>query len=213
MTKGYTSERSIGTQRSVSLRNKVGNVLRLCPPAHKAVLFVERIIKFHAVAKLADHVRSYLGDTNKIIYARDTTYLADGFATTHFVAFLSDVKFTNAFKEASTFRDSVNEKREAKDIRWRAHIATWAAQQAVNLDGDFIECGVNYGLLSKTICEYLNFESLIDKSFYLIDTWGDPNNEAANHVSYSDDIFDTVRERFQEIQQREACSRVCSRHP
>jgi hypothetical protein len=27
------------------------------------------------------------------------------------------------------------------DIRWRAHVACWAAKQALTLKGDFVECG------------------------------------------------------------------------
>ena len=56
------------------------------------------------------------------------------------------------------------------DIRWRAHIAIWAAQNGLRLDGDFVECGVHTGILSLTICHYLDFNGL-DKKFYLFDTY------------------------------------------
>ncbi len=56
------------------------------------------------------------------------------------------------------------------DIRWRAHVCCWAAQHALRLQGDFVEMGVHTGLLSKTICHYLNFAN-IPRNFYLFDTF------------------------------------------
>ncbi len=56
------------------------------------------------------------------------------------------------------------------DIRWRAHMNLWAAQNALQLEGDLVECGVYTGIYSLTICEYLQFQN-IDKKFYLFDLW------------------------------------------
>jgi hypothetical protein len=127
----------------------------------------------------------------------EAQYFGDGFATTHYVAFLHDQKFLKAYDECF---DLVSPKAARwarnQDIRWRAHIVTWAAQQAIRLDGDFVECGVWWGFLSKTICEYTDFSKYEDKTFYLIDTWGDPTNPQFNHAGYKQDMFDTVRERF-----------------
>jgi O-methyltransferase len=61
---------------------------------------------------------------------------------------------------------------DVPDIRWRAHIALWAARHGLAIEGDFVECGVHTGLLSVTICHALNFER-IKKSFYLFDTFGE----------------------------------------
>lgn len=55
-------------------------------------------------------------------------------------------------------------------IYWRIHVALWAARVASMLDGDFIECGVNAGVVSSAIMEYLNWNSL-NKKFYLFDTF------------------------------------------
>lgn len=59
---------------------------------------------------------------------------------------------------------------DVANIQFRAYVCCWAAQHAANLPGDFVECGVNDGWLSLTICHYLDFNSL-DKSFYLFDTY------------------------------------------
>jgi len=181
------------------LRNKVGDVLRLYPPAHKFALFLERILKIPPSLLKINFlvIQQHVGGKTKIIIPEDATYNADGFTTNHFVAFLNDRKLSDAYKEALAFTDpNLTKKWSALDIRWRAHIATWAAKQAARLDGDFIECGVWYGFLSKTICEYIDFELLTNKTFYLVDTWGDPNKKELNHRGYPDDVFDIVNERF-----------------
>jgi O-methyltransferase len=56
------------------------------------------------------------------------------------------------------------------DVRWRARIALWAAEIGLNLEGDFVECGVHTGLFSLTICHALEFAKL-NKNFYLFDTF------------------------------------------
>lgn len=58
----------------------------------------------------------------------------------------------------------------APDVRWRQHIACFAAKNGMSLEGDFVECGVNTGLLSMALCQYLDFEKC-DKKLYLFDTY------------------------------------------
>lgn len=126
-----------------------------------------------------------------IIISSSSTYFGDGFATTHYVDFLHDIKFINSYKNA------VSKIPLSVDVAWRAHIVTWAASQAVNLEGDFVECGVWYGVLSKTICEYTDFANQ-NRNFYLFDSWGGELNPARDKMNkeYQIDIFDVVKERF-----------------
>ena len=56
------------------------------------------------------------------------------------------------------------------ELYWRAYVACWAASKAKTLDGDFIECGVNLGFLSRVIVNYVGFNNL-DKKFFLVDTF------------------------------------------
>ena len=56
------------------------------------------------------------------------------------------------------------------DIHWRAYVVCWAANKAKSLEGDFVECGVNKGRLSRAIMNYVNFKNL-KKKFYLLDTF------------------------------------------
>ena len=79
------------------------------------------------------------------------------------------------FKSAWDFSFERNREGWAKqgtppDIRLRASVCCWAARHALTLDGDFVECGVHTGLLSLTVCHYLDFGKL-SRCFYLYDTW------------------------------------------
>lgn len=57
------------------------------------------------------------------------------------------------------------------DIRWRAHVICWAAQNALRLKGDFVECGVNTGICSLLAMNYIDFQLLSDRKWYLLDTY------------------------------------------
>jgi O-methyltransferase len=72
-------------------------------------------------------------------------------------------------------------------IEWRIHIALWAATHAKSLAGDFVECGVNTGIVSIAICTYLDFNSL-DKDFYLFDTFQGIPEEQMSEVERDERI-------------------------
>ena len=85
--------------------------------------------------------------------------------------------FTCNFMEESRFLDAYNLgietgalRHHPGDLYWRAYVACWAAYKAKELPGDFVECGVNLGFLSRVITDYVGFQNL-DKKFYLIDTF------------------------------------------
>ena len=54
--------------------------------------------------------------------------------------------------------------------RWRVHVGLWTAAHVKNVQGDFVECGVNKGFLSSAIMHYLDWNSL-NKQFFLFDTF------------------------------------------
>lgn len=85
--------------------------------------------------------------------------------------FLDDPKFTAAYQRGiQSGQKFGGEYNVDVHVEWRVHTLLWAAGHATKLRGDFVECGVNTGLFSLAICEYLNFNS-IDKNFYLFDTF------------------------------------------
>ncbi len=57
-----------------------------------------------------------------------------------------------------------------KDIHWRVYTACWAAATARHLGGDFIECGVFKGFVSRIVMQYIGFQNL-PRKFYLRDTF------------------------------------------
>jgi len=96
------------------------------------------------------------------------TYEADGMMTQHSIAWMSDPRFVEAYRRgmATGHRFGAN-----LHIEWRVFLACWAARVASDLDGDFVECGVNTGIFSAAICSYLDFNRFPEKHFYLLDTF------------------------------------------
>ncbi|MGK0185826.1 MAG: hypothetical protein ACI9R3_001609 [Verrucomicrobiales bacterium] len=88
------------------------------------------------------------------------------------VAFLEDEKFMSAYRKGifSGQRLAGGELDVDLHIEWRIHVSCWAARHAAQLDGDFVECGVNTGIFSIAVCEYVDFNRT-GKKFYLFDTY------------------------------------------
>jgi len=176
----------------------VGNFLRKYPRLFKVLAAAYRLVR--AALRLVRlnylGIKDFSSNQFNIIDRTEASYMGDGFATRHYVAFLHDKNFCDAYRSGFDNIDypGVLQQRDTLNIAWRAHIVTWAANQALKINGDFVECGVWYGVLSKTICEYTNFPQS-DKKFYLIDMWGDPMSDRL-HENYKTDMFSAVKERF-----------------
>jgi hypothetical protein len=133
-------------------------------------------------------------------------YFADGLGVRgKDLSFLSEPRFAEAWEEARRL-NSEGWGGEPPDIRWRAHVACWAAERALCLEGDFVECGVHTGLLSRTICQYLDLDKT-GRKFWLFDTWtgipteGDTPEEAAvvrmlNAKIYNFDAYPIAARNF-----------------
>jgi O-methyltransferase len=96
---------------------------------------------------------------------RQFTYASDGLYTIHNSLF----KNTEEFKKAYAAGNATGSWGDDY-IGWRLHIILYFAKKASLLSGDFVECGVNKGGLSKAIIEHIDFNHL-DKKFYLFDTF------------------------------------------
>lgn len=95
-------------------------------------------------------------------------------------AFMQDPRFQEAYRRGMFSGHKLGRRHDVDlHIEWRVHTILWAATQASKLAGDFVECGVNTGIYSLAICEYLNF-NLLDKSFYLFDTFSGVPEEQLN---------------------------------
>lgn len=131
------------------------------------------------------------------------TYIAGGLGVRGLnLSCFAEPKFAAAWNEA------VRLNREGwggdvPNVEWRAHVACWAAQHGLSLEGDFVECGVHTGLLSVTICNYLDFAKQ-DRNFWLFDTWhGIPAEgekakveERINEDLYYQDVFSYAKRNF-----------------
>jgi hypothetical protein len=131
------------------------------------------------------------------------TYNTDGLATQHNCEFIADPQFAKAYAYGMTDGPA------GRHLEWRVHVALWLATQAVQSPGDFIECGVNTGIMSGAIMTYLDFNRFPDRRFFLLDTFaGIPVEQiseaerahgvAGMNAKYQggDRLFDTVRKKF-----------------
>jgi len=89
------------------------------------------------------------------------------------VDFLADQRFRSAYHRGMDSGHHVARPRGSREdlhIEWRIHVLLWAATHAVRLPGDFVECGVNTGIMSLAVCDYLDLAEA-GKSFWLFDTF------------------------------------------
>ena len=84
------------------------------------------------------------------------------------IGFLKDPRFLAAYQRGM---NSGHQFGNSLRLEWRTHVACWAATHAKQLPGDFVECGVNTGILSLAVCEYIDFNAT-SKNFWLFDTFG-----------------------------------------
>jgi hypothetical protein len=141
------------------------------------------------------------------------TYEKDGLVTWTNCDFCADPHFLASYDLGARTLSIFNSKK-AQNFRygeWRVYICCWAAEVAKNLSGDFVECGVNSGFLSRAVMNYVDFKAMNDRRFYLFDTFRgipveqlseseiglgikDKNNELYNH-----DIYEQVKKTFSEF--------------
>ncbi|MCP5159885.1 MAG: class I SAM-dependent methyltransferase [Gammaproteobacteria bacterium] len=123
------------------------------------------------------------------------TYREDGLATVHNCDFLKDKRFLKAYHTALHLHPGM-------DIRWRVHVTQWAGWHASRLDGDFVECGVNRAFLSSSVMNFIDFDEIADRKFYLFDTYCglvenqiSPADKAA-YRNYYEDTYQLVSSSF-----------------
>jgi O-methyltransferase len=115
-------------------------------------------------------------------------YFEDGMGTTHLADFLEDSRFQKAYRLGVGTGSW-----HGCELRWRAYNACWAAKQTLRLDGDFVECGVNRGGLSRVVIDYVDFASS-NRRFFLLDTYkGHPDVASPNRNDYQECYEDVLR--------------------
>jgi O-methyltransferase len=89
----------------------------------------------------------------------------DGVITLHDASFAADPRFDAAYRAGEATGSW-----SGASIRWRAHVACWAASIGARLEGDFVECGVNRGGLARTVADFVGLAST-GRRFWLLDTY------------------------------------------
>jgi O-methyltransferase len=114
-----------------------------------------------------------------------------------------NLSFRHDQKFISSFYDSVTNEQE-KSLVWRLHTLVWAAKNALNAEGDFVECGVFKGFCSSVLLKYLDFQDLPRQAF-LYDTFeGLPEKTSTeqerrywDYTKYdSEAVYNGVLEKF-----------------
>lgn len=100
-----------------------------------------------------------------MLYWARGAYFQDGLLTVHNSDFRTDPKFAEAYRLGKATGSWGRQ-----DVEWRAYVCCWAAWSVRDKEGDFVECGVNRGGLSRTVISYVDFEKL-NKRFWLLDTY------------------------------------------
>lgn len=145
-------------------------------PDEKKQQFSDALKHFAGIFK-----RVYAQD-NLIVFNRNLTF------------FSHDKKFDDAFH-----RNAVTT--QEKSLAWRLHTLCWAANKALKVPGDFVECGVWRGFSFRVVTDYLDFAH-VPKQLYLYDTYeGIPsayNSENRSNRAYAckDDVHAEVLARF-----------------
>lgn len=122
-----------------------------------------------------------------------STYWDDGFATSHWTGFAEAKAFVLATYKAKANTPYLDNTRYRDLMDFRFHTTQWAASVALEVEGDFVEIGVNYGLLSRSICEHVKFGRL-DRKFFLVDPWGNSSGKG-----YDPSAFETVKLNFKDF--------------
>jgi O-methyltransferase len=129
------------------------------------------------------------------------TYDTDSLCTSNNCDFLKEERFIKAYDAALATNPW-----KGFTLHWRVYIVCWFANLVKNLDGDYVECGVNTGAYSRALIEYTNFNEL-NKVLYLFDTFeGFPESQISEEEKvmgiqeYGGDhyknVYEDVRDTF-----------------
>ncbi len=100
------------------------------------------------------------------------------------VSFRDDPNFKAAVKGTDSSTGE-NQYTSPDGISWRYNTLIWAARQALQIEGDFIECGVYRGDMSWVITEMVNLRAH-GRKMYLYDTFSGFSSKYSSSEDYPD---------------------------
>jgi O-methyltransferase len=159
---------------------------------HLAKLSAEQVYNIQCALRAAGHGKDF-PDT------RRCTYNGSGLLTFFNADFLKDARFQEAYRLGQE-----TDSWQGWEVEWRVYVACWAAAKGAILEGDYVECGVNRGGLSRAVMHYIDFKNLRGTRFYLLDTYcGIPEETRHLVPEYARDCYGEcyafVRETFQQF--------------
>jgi O-methyltransferase len=113
--------------------------------------------------------------------------------------FLDDPCFKAAF-QAIKGKHIYDQYDSPHTISWRLHTQVWAAEHALKLEGDFVECGVFKGDMAWVVVTMMG-ERLRDRTFYLYDSFeGLSPEQIAQNADYahSPGFVGTAKKAYEE---------------
>ncbi len=129
-------------------------------------------------------------------------YNEDELITAHNCDFMKDKRFMECYNLAVKAGLAISDK-----IHWKVHVACWAAYKGKSLEGDFVECGVAKGFVSRIVMGHVDFKNL-PKKFFLMDTYEGLNEKCLTETEkekmkgeYWDygTAYEKVKETFKEF--------------
>ena len=133
-------------------------------------------------------------------YHGPITYDTDGLTTSNNCDFIKEPKFAKAYAAAAATNPWPD-----FTLQWRVYIICWFANHIKNLEGDFVECGVNTGAYACAVIDYIEFDKL-NKKFYLLDTYEglvasqiteeERNSGISHYLGSYRNVYDRVKETF-----------------
>jgi len=108
------------------------------------------------------------------------------------LSFLTDDKFMAAFNKHTT--TSVE-----KAIIWRIFTVVWAAQNAMRLEGDLVECACYKGVTARIVCDYVDFANQ-PRTYFLYDLFEhDASMPHHGMPEHGEGLFGAVKARFADL--------------
>ena len=134
----------------------------------------------------------YLNGKYIILEKDRLTYSHDLLYTYHNADFLKDPKF----QEAYVLSKSVDPEELLKDydIEWRIHVLCWAAQQASNLEGDYIDFGCRSGIFARAIHHMVDLRAL-NKKYFMLDTFSGLDRRFSSEAEINSALNNKYKEK------------------
>jgi O-methyltransferase len=134
------------------------------------------------------------------IFLGPITYATDSLVTSNNSDFIKETRFKKAYATAQATSPW-----DGFTSQWRVYIVCWFADMVKDLEGHFVECGVNTGAYSRAVIDYIEFEKL-RKTFFLLDTFEGLDASQItdkekvvgiqDYLTHYRDVYEQVKETF-----------------